>query len=98
MNGSVIGTRGQKPRRAIKTARGMKTHSPSTTHRLRNAEGVTTARDTISVLKDQGQKHSKATCVMRIFQNIFGHRATSSSMTATPTPVFGWRNTTLRVG
>jgi hypothetical protein len=83
------------PRHVVRTVRGTKTHSPSTTCTSCIVEGVTTTRDATSTLKDQGQKRSEATCVMRIFQSVSRHRST---MMTKPAPVFGWKIIALHVG
>jgi hypothetical protein len=82
MASSLVWTSAHDPRNAIKTAREMKMHGPSAACGTCAMEGKTATRDTTSVLKDQGQKHSKATCVMRVSQYVFRCRATSLNMKA----------------
>jgi hypothetical protein len=54
MISSVIRTRVQNPWHTIRNSRGMKMHNPSAAHRTCATEGVTTARDVVLVLKEQG--------------------------------------------
>jgi hypothetical protein len=73
------------PNHAVSPTRGMGMHSPSSTRRTHVGVDGTNGRDTILALRDWGQRHSEAMCVIHVYQNISGYRVLLSTTMARQT-------------
>jgi hypothetical protein len=71
MTGWVIQACSQNPKCVTSTTRRTMTHNPNAAHGTCTAEAMAIERNAASTLKNMGQKHSKATCMMHASQSVF---------------------------
>jgi hypothetical protein len=72
--------------------------APSTTHATHVVAGIVIENGIDLATRGQGPRHLGATCATCASLSVFERPTTSSSMTVTTIPVFGWSTLTSHAG